>query len=66
MRDANFKRDAAVRMSSGDLIALVDSDIVLPPDWMSRAVATTGGQRCQLCGRRHEVIPRQLLGSLHR
>ena len=40
MRDANFKRDAAVRMSSGELIALVDSDIVLPRDWMSRAVAT--------------------------
>jgi putative flippase GtrA/GT2 family glycosyltransferase len=39
VRDANFKRDAAVKMTSGDLIALVDSDIVLPPDWMSRAVA---------------------------
>ena len=39
VRDANFKRDAAVRMTSGDLIALVDSDIVLPHDWMSRAVA---------------------------
>ena len=39
VRDANFKRDAAVRMTSGDLIALVDSDIVLPHDWMNRAVA---------------------------
>ena len=39
VRDANFKRDAAVRMTSGDIIALVDSDIVLPRDWMSRAVA---------------------------
>ena len=39
MRDANFKRDAAVRMSSGDVIALVDSDVVLPHDWMSQAVA---------------------------
>ena len=39
VRDANFKRDAAVRMTSGDLIALVDSDIVLPCDWMSQAVA---------------------------
>ena len=39
VRDANFKRDAAVKMTSGDLIALVDSDIVLPSDWMSRAVA---------------------------
>ncbi len=39
MRDANFKRDAAIRMASGDLIALMDSDIVLPRDWMTRAVA---------------------------
>jgi glycosyltransferase involved in cell wall biosynthesis/putative flippase GtrA len=38
VRDANFKRDAAIRTTSGDLIALVDSDIVLPRDWMSRAV----------------------------
>lgn len=38
VRDANFKRDAAIRRTSGDLIALVDSDIVLPRDWMSRAV----------------------------
>ena len=39
VRDANYKRDAAIRGTSGDLIALVDSDIVLPRDWMSRAVA---------------------------
>jgi putative flippase GtrA/GT2 family glycosyltransferase len=40
MRDANFKRHAAIMRTSGDLIALVDSDIVLPYDWLSRAVAT--------------------------
>ena len=39
VRDANFKRDAAVKMTSGDLIALVDSDIVLGSDWLRRAVA---------------------------
>ena len=39
VRDANYKRDAAIRGTSGDLIALVDSDVVLPRDWMSRAVA---------------------------
>ena len=39
VRDANYKRDAAIRGTSGDLIALVDSDMVLPRDWMSRAVA---------------------------
>jgi putative flippase GtrA/GT2 family glycosyltransferase len=54
VRDANFKRDAAIRRTSGDLVALVDSDMVLPPDWLSRAVAAmddsgascvTGGMR---------------------
>ena len=54
LRDANFKRDAAIRRTSCELIALVDSDIVLPPDWMTRAVAAledsgadcvTGGMR---------------------
>src|SRR5580700_1048638 len=39
IRDANFKRDAGIRMAAGELIALVDSDIVLPPDWARRAVA---------------------------
>jgi putative flippase GtrA len=39
VRDANFKRDAGIRSTAGDLVALVDSDIVLPPDWMSTAVA---------------------------
>ena len=43
VRDANFKRDAAVRMTSGDLIALVDSDVVLQGDWLSRAVAELQG-----------------------
>lgn len=40
MRDANFKRDFGIRRSCNSLIALVDSDIVLPPDWMSTAVIT--------------------------
>jgi putative flippase GtrA/glycosyltransferase involved in cell wall biosynthesis len=38
LRDANYKRNAGITSASGDLIALVDSDIVLPADWMSRAV----------------------------
>jgi putative flippase GtrA/GT2 family glycosyltransferase len=48
VRDANFKRDAAIRTTSGDLIALVDSDIVLESDWMSRAVAEleNSGSNC--------------------
>jgi putative flippase GtrA/GT2 family glycosyltransferase len=54
VRDANFKRNAAIRRTSCALIALVDSDIVLPHDWMTRAVAAledsgadcvTGGMR---------------------
>jgi putative flippase GtrA/GT2 family glycosyltransferase len=38
LRDANFKRDVGIRKADGDLIALVDSDVVLPPGWLSRAV----------------------------
>ncbi len=54
VRDANFKRDAAVKMTSGDLIALVDSDIVLPSDWMSRAVGALedSGASCAAGGMR--------------
>jgi glycosyltransferase involved in cell wall biosynthesis/putative flippase GtrA len=38
VRDANFKRDLGIRQASGDLISLIDSDMVIPPDWMSNAV----------------------------
>jgi putative flippase GtrA/glycosyltransferase involved in cell wall biosynthesis len=38
MRDANFKRDVGITMAKSELVALVDSDIVLPSDWMSKAV----------------------------
>jgi len=40
IRDANFKRDFGIRESSSRLVALVDSDIVLPDDWLSRAVTS--------------------------
>ncbi len=39
VRDANFKRDVGIKMVGSDLVALVDSDIVLPSDWMSSAVS---------------------------
>ena len=38
IRDANFKRDRGIRETTSDLIALVDSDMVLPHSWLSRAV----------------------------
>ncbi len=54
LRDANFKRNAGIRGATGDLISLVDSDIVLPPDWMSRAVAAlaSSGANCVTGGMR--------------
>jgi putative flippase GtrA/GT2 family glycosyltransferase len=39
VRDANFKRDVGIKMTKCALVALVDSDIVLPPEWMSSAVS---------------------------
>ena len=38
IRDANFKRDLGIRQTSGDLVSLIDSDMVIPADWMSNAV----------------------------
>jgi len=38
IRDANFKRDLGIRETTGDLISLLDSDMVIPQDWMSNAV----------------------------
>lgn len=38
IRDANFKRDLGIRRTSGELISLIDSDMVIPQGWMSDAV----------------------------
>lgn len=38
IRDANFKRDLGIRQTTGDLVSLIDSDMVIPPDWLSNAV----------------------------
>lgn len=38
-RDPNIKRDRGIRAASGDLLALADSDIVMPADWLSRGIA---------------------------
>jgi putative flippase GtrA/glycosyltransferase involved in cell wall biosynthesis len=48
IRDANFKRDLGIRQTSGDLVSLIDSDMVIPPDWMSNAVRllTENGVDC--------------------
>jgi putative flippase GtrA len=43
-RDPNVKRDKGIRKSSGDVIALADSDIVVDPGWVGRAVALLNGQ----------------------
>ena len=37
-RDPNVKRDRGICKASGDIIALVDSDIVMDPGWLSRAI----------------------------
>ena len=43
-RDPNVKRDKGITKSSGDVIALADSDIVVDPGWIGRAVALLNGQ----------------------
>ena len=38
-RDPNAKRDAGISKTTGDVLALVDSDVVVEPGWLSEAVA---------------------------
>jgi putative flippase GtrA/glycosyltransferase involved in cell wall biosynthesis len=54
VRDANYKRNSGIKGASGDLIALIDSDMVLPDDWMTRAVAAlkASGAHCVAGGMR--------------
>ncbi len=43
-RDPNVKRDKGIQKSSGEVIALVDSDIVMDPGWLSQAVLLLSAQ----------------------
>lgn len=43
-RDPNVKRDRGIRHSAGEVLALVDSDIVMEPGWLSAAVRLLCGQ----------------------
>jgi glycosyltransferase involved in cell wall biosynthesis len=46
-RDANAKRNAGLTSATGDILALTDSDMVMPPDWVRKGVALVGsGWKC--------------------
>ena len=45
-RDSNFKRNAGLAAATGELLALTDSDMVLPPDWLSTGVSLLAEYPC--------------------
>lgn len=45
-RDANFKRNLGLAAASGEVLALTDSDMVLPTDWVSKGVALLETRDC--------------------
>jgi cellulose synthase/poly-beta-1,6-N-acetylglucosamine synthase-like glycosyltransferase len=45
-RDSNFKRNAGLGAASGEILALTDSDMVLPSDWISTGVALLDTHAC--------------------
>jgi putative flippase GtrA/GT2 family glycosyltransferase len=63
-RDPNVKRDKGVRSARGEVIALADSDIVMDPGWLTRAVGLLRVQGGGLVGggmraiRPHKFWPR--------
>jgi cellulose synthase/poly-beta-1,6-N-acetylglucosamine synthase-like glycosyltransferase len=45
--DANLKRNRGLELASGEILALTDSDMVMPRDWISRGVEEmAGGWHC--------------------
>jgi hypothetical protein len=48
LRDPNIKRDKGIRRETGDVLALVDSDIVMGRDWLARGMAllASSGSHC--------------------
>jgi glycosyltransferase involved in cell wall biosynthesis/4-amino-4-deoxy-L-arabinose transferase-like glycosyltransferase len=44
-REPAIKRDVGLRKARGEILALADSDIMMDPDWLSRAVALLIAQR---------------------
>jgi succinoglycan biosynthesis protein ExoA len=45
-RDSNAKRNAGLAAANGDVLALTDSDMVLPRDWISTGVALLERHAC--------------------
>jgi succinoglycan biosynthesis protein ExoA len=45
-RDANAKRNAGLAVAAGEVLALTDSDMMLPPDWVSTGVALLDRHAC--------------------
>ncbi len=45
-RDANAKRNAGLAVADGEVLALTDSDMVLPRDWVSTGVALLADHPC--------------------
>jgi putative flippase GtrA len=43
-REPNIKRHEGILKSSGELVALADSDIVMEPDWLAKGIALLGRQ----------------------
>jgi len=46
-RDPNVKRDWGIQETTSELIALADSDIVMPPDWLSKGIALMRAARVE-------------------
>jgi glycosyltransferase involved in cell wall biosynthesis len=73
-RGRGHARSKGIAAARGGLIATVDADIILPPDWLARARAALGGQDAvggiavpdgdvaYLC-RRFKLVPRVVTGT---
>jgi GT2 family glycosyltransferase len=57
-REPSAKRDVGLRKATGEILALVDSDIKMDADWLSRAVTLLTAEQCGVvCGGMRAVRP---------
>jgi glycosyltransferase involved in cell wall biosynthesis len=50
LRDVSFKRDSGIKLATSDLVALLDGNVALPPDWLTRAQLALSQSRAGFVG----------------
>ncbi|NEQ28162.1 MAG: glycosyltransferase, partial [Microcoleus sp. SIO2G3] len=57
-RGANYARNAGIVVSTGDIIALIDDDVIMPPNWLENLIAPFS--RADVMAATGNILPQEL------